>query len=170
MRGGAVWPVNRALVGILGSPRRGILGLGLVVACGVLSGCVTPDPSAQRRAAADVPCCLGQVADDRVGVLGETRPPPSPGRYVEVVVSSSPLRRDAFSRAAVTGRVVRGEPLVHLDAIDRRLRMLGREVFDGGHWIKVRDPRGQEGWLPANETREIPGPCETTLEVEGGRR
>ena len=44
---------------------------------------------------------------------------------------------------------------MHLDAIDRRLRMLGREVFDGGHWIKVRDPRGREGWLPAAEIREV---------------
>ncbi len=116
----------------------------IVTASAVLSGCaerIGADPSGPTRAIAYT--------------LDERRRPPFPAGRVEVVVSESPLRRDAAGLAPVVGHVARGETLTVLDAIDRRFRMLGRIVFDGGYWLKVRGPRGDVGWLPAAHVREI---------------
>ena len=70
-------------------------------------------------------------------------------------VGESALYRDAYAAAARVGSVVRGELLIYVDYIDRRVRILNALVFDGGHWIKVRASDGQEGWLPANALREV---------------
>ena len=76
-------------------------------------------------------------------------------RRFEVQVGESALYRDAYAAAARVGNVVRGELLIYVDYIDRRVRILNALVFDGGHWIKVRASDGQEGWLPANTLREV---------------
>jgi hypothetical protein len=89
---------------------------------------------------------------------------------LEVAASQSPLWRDAFGRASIVGHVVLGERLTALDFIDRRLRVLGSVVFDGGYWRKVRGQRGDVGWLPAAEVREIPGPCEAEGVAMSGER
>lgn len=70
-------------------------------------------------------------------------------------MDESGLRRDAAAWAPVVGHVARGEALTVLDAIDRRLRILGHIVFDGGYWLKVRGPRGDVGWLPGAHVRAI---------------
>lgn len=137
----------------------------IVAACAMLNGCAEytkPDP---RTHAHDRlrPVLRGQATDEGVaiasshiephsepvGVPGEGpgRPAPTaiPRCHVEVVASESPLRRDAIGWAPVVGHVVRGETLTFLDFIDRRLRILGRQVFDGGYWLKVRGPRGSVG-------------------------
>jgi hypothetical protein len=74
---------------------------------------------------------------------------------LEVVVAESPLHRDALSGAPAVGRVVRGEQLTYVDAIDRRLWIFNTLIFDGGHWIKVRAANGTEGWVPATTVREV---------------
>jgi hypothetical protein len=42
-----------------------------------------------------------------------------------------------------------------VDSIDRRLRILNLLVFDGGYWVKVRASDGTEGWIPADNVREV---------------
>jgi hypothetical protein len=74
--------------------------------------------------------------------------------WVEVLTESA-LLRDAFTAAGRVGRVVRGQQVMLVDFIDRRLRILNTVVFDGGYWIKVRVPGGREGWIPAQTVREI---------------
>jgi hypothetical protein len=76
-------------------------------------------------------------------------------RRFEVLVGESALYRDAYAAAARVGSVVRGELLIYVDYIDRRVKILNALVFDGGHWIKVRASDGQEGWLPATALREV---------------
>ena len=78
-----------------------------------------------------------------------TRPP------LEVVVTETTLHRDALSGAPMVGRVVKGELVTYVDAIDRRLRVFNTLIFDGGYWIKVRAADGTEGWLPAASVREV---------------
>jgi hypothetical protein len=90
--------------------------------------------------------------------------------HFEVAVSVSPLRRDAFGRAPIVGQIAPGEKLTFLDFIDRRLRVLGRVVFDGGHWLKVRGQRDDVGWLPAAAVREIRGACEAEGVAMSGER
>jgi len=80
---------------------------------------------------------------------------PDTRRRLEVVVAESPLHRDALSGAPAVGRVVRGERLTYVDAIDRRLWIFNTLIFDGGHWIKVRAANGTEGWVPATTVREV---------------
>ena len=78
-----------------------------------------------------------------------TRPP------LEVVVTETTLHRDALSGAPMVGRVVKGELVTYVDAIDWRLRVFNTLIFDGGYWIKVRAADGTEGWLPAASVREV---------------
>jgi hypothetical protein len=80
---------------------------------------------------------------------------PVRGQRLEVLAVESALYRDAFATAGQVGRAFRGELVTYLDFIDRRLRMLNRLIFDGGHWIKVRLADGTEGWLPADTVREV---------------
>lgn len=75
------------------------------------------------------------------------------GRWLEVIADSA-LLRDAFAAAGRVGRVVRGQQVILVDYIDRRLRILNTLVLDGGYWIKVRGPDGREGWIPADTVRE----------------
>jgi hypothetical protein len=84
---------------------------------------------------------------------GATRPATRP--RLEVVVAESSLHRDALSGTPTVGRVVRGEQLTYVDAIDRRLWIFNTLIFDGGHWIKVRAANGAEGWVPATTVREV---------------
>lgn len=74
-------------------------------------------------------------------------------RWLEVIADSA-LLRDAFAAAGRVGRVARGQQVMLLDYIDRRLRILNTLVLDGGYWIKVRVPDGREGWIPADTVRE----------------
>ncbi len=84
---------------------------------------------------------------------GVARPATRP--RLEVVVAESPLHRDALSGAPTVGRVLRGDQLTYVDAIDRRLWIFNTLIFDGGHWIKVRATNGTEGWVPATTVREV---------------
>jgi hypothetical protein len=79
---------------------------------------------------------------------------PVPGPVLEVVIDQS-LLRDALATASAIGRVVRGQTVIKVDAIDRRLHIFNRLIFDGGHWIKVRIDDGTEGWVPATTVREV---------------
>jgi hypothetical protein len=79
-----------------------------------------------------------------------------PGRRLEVVVIEANLRRDALANADPVGRVVRGEHVIYVDFIDRRLRILNMLIYDGGHWVKVQAGDGTVGWLPAKALREVP--------------
>jgi hypothetical protein len=89
-----------------------------------------------------------------VGIVRLASPPPvatPPAiRPLEIVAAETAVRRDALHASETVDRAVRGERVSYLDAIDRRLRILNVLVFDGGHWIKVRTPRGAEGWVPAD--------------------
>jgi hypothetical protein len=76
------------------------------------------------------------------------------GRRLEVIAEAT-LYRDAFAAASRVGRVVRGQLVVVVDFIDRRLRILDTLIFDGGYWLKVRASDGTEGWLPAATVREL---------------
>jgi hypothetical protein len=78
---------------------------------------------------------------------------PGRGLRLAVVTVESELYRDAVAARPI-GRVVRGERVLYLDSIDRRLRIFNALVFDGGYWIKVRAAGGVEGWLPASTLRE----------------
>jgi hypothetical protein len=86
--------------------------------------------------------------------LTREAPLPTPGRRLQAV-DESPLYRDALHGAAQVGRVNPGQQVTFVDSIDRRLRILNRLVFDGGHWVKVRAADGTEGWVPADIVREI---------------
>jgi hypothetical protein len=108
---------------------------------------VTDAPPAAATSAAGAPRAVSDVSEDR-------------RCFAEAAVSESPLRRDAFAASPIVGRVVAGERLASLDFIDRRLRVLGRMVFDGGHWRRVRGERGDVGWLPADRVRAASGSCD----------
>jgi hypothetical protein len=77
----------------------------------------------------------------------------APRRPIRLVIVETQLYRDAVAAGAV-GRVSRGERVIYLDSIDRRLRIFNSVVFDGGYWIKVRASNGTEGWVPAATLRE----------------
>jgi hypothetical protein len=79
---------------------------------------------------------------------------PVAGPTLEVVADGS-LQRDALTNASAIGRVIRGQTVTQVDAIDRRLHIFNRLIFDGGHWIKVRVGDGTEGWVPATIVREV---------------
>jgi hypothetical protein len=79
---------------------------------------------------------------------------PVPGPLMEVVADQS-LFRDALTNASEIGRVIRGQTVTKIDAIDRRLTIFNRVIFDGGYWIKVRVGDGTEGWVPATSVREV---------------
>jgi hypothetical protein len=80
--------------------------------------------------------------------------PPASNRILEIVGASA-LYRDALSSSSQVGRVTVGQQVRYVDSIDRRLRILNLPVFDGGHWIKVRAADGTEGWVPADNVREV---------------
>jgi hypothetical protein len=77
---------------------------------------------------------------------------PARARRVGLVVAESALYRDALAANPV-GRVTRGETVLYLDSIDRRLRIFNTVVLDAGHWIKVRAADGTVGWVPASTLR-----------------
>jgi hypothetical protein len=81
------------------------------------------------------------------------KPPVGIGGGLEVVIDQSVLRRDAVAAARPVGHVGRGDRVVYIDSIDRRVRLFNAVVFDGGFWIKVRAADGTEGWLPASTVR-----------------
>jgi hypothetical protein len=83
-----------------------------------------------------------------------TRDSTSSGRMFEVVGESA-LYRDALFSSSAIGRVAAGQLVQYVDSIDRRLRILNLLVFDGGHWVKVRVADGTEGWVPAENVREV---------------
>jgi hypothetical protein len=157
------------------------LGVVTVAVCAMLSGCaqqIKSDLPAQMTAAADLQCCRDQVTDERTALSTvdfegtiETSDTAGYGLCLfEVAVSENPLRRDAFGRAAIVGRVIPGEKLTFVDFIDRRLRVIGHVVFDGGYWRKVRGQRGDVGWLPAAAVRESRGSCEAEGTAMSGER
>jgi hypothetical protein len=157
------------------------LGLVTVALCAMLSGCaqqIKSDVPAQKTAAGDPQCCRDQATAERMPVLpvdfeGAMAARDTAGDGLcrfKVAATDSPLRRDAFGRAPIVGHVVPGEKLTFVDFIDRRLRVLGHVVFDGGHWRKVRGQRGDLGWLPAAEVRESRGSCEPESTAMNGER
>jgi hypothetical protein len=79
---------------------------------------------------------------------------PVPGPTLEVVIDQR-LHRYALANASAIGRVVRGQTVIQVDVIDRRLHIFNRLILDGGHWIKVRIGDGTEGWVPATSVREV---------------
>jgi hypothetical protein len=87
------------------------------------------------------------------GLVRES-PSTGAGRMVEIVVESA-LYRDALSGSSQVGRVTTGQMVRYVDSIDRRLLILNLLVFDGGHWVKVRLNDGTEGWVPADNVREV---------------
>jgi hypothetical protein len=76
-------------------------------------------------------------------------------RRLEVVADETTLYGDAVRAGRSVGVVRRGERVVFVDAIDRRLLILNQLVFDGGHWVKVRLVDGTEGWVPASAVRDV---------------
>jgi hypothetical protein len=161
--------------------RSRTLGVVTVAVCAVLSGCaqrIKSDVPVQMAAAGDRQCCRVQATDERTAVspvnFEGTMAARNTAGYglcrFEVAATDSPLRRDAFGRAPIVGHAVPGEKLTFVDFIDRRLRVLGHVVFDGGHWRKVRGQRGEVGWLPAAEIRESHGSCEPEDTAMNGER
>ena len=152
----AEWPASSSM-------RLGVVLM--VAAWAPVGGCAEPGPSVRASIAPAVtdPQCrewqpIVGIADSSLG--GRIRP--SFGScQVETVASDSPLRRDATGWSSVVGHVTPGERLTVLDRIDRRLQIFGRVVYDGGHWLKVQGARGNVGWVPAGEVRELSGPCQT---------
>lgn len=84
-----------------------------------------------------------------------TRESPSAESRILEVIGASALHRDALSTSSQVGRVAAGQQVRYVDSIDRRLRILNLLVFDGGHWIKVRVADGTEGWVLADNVREV---------------
>ena len=74
-----------------------------------------------------------------------------------MIIAESTIYKDALTTALPVGKVVHRARVTYLDSIDRRIRILNRLVFDGGHWIKIRTKDGTEGWLPASTLREVGG-------------
>ncbi len=65
------------------------------------------------------------------------------------------MYRDALQSSAQVGHLSAGQQVSYIDSIDRRLWILNRLVFDGGHWVKVRATDGTEGWVPADTVRAV---------------
>jgi hypothetical protein len=84
-----------------------------------------------------------------------TRESPSTSSRILEIIGTSALYRDALSSSSQVGHVAAGQQVRYVDSIDRRLRILNLLVFDGGHWIKVRAADGTEGWVPADNVREV---------------
>ena len=97
----------------------------------------------------------GSSAQPGVKPAALTRESPSASSRVLEVVGTSALYRDALSSSSQVGRVSAGQQVRYVDSIDRRLRILNLLVFDGGHWVKVRAADGTEGWVPAENVREV---------------
>jgi hypothetical protein len=95
-------------------------------------------------------------ADRHALAATDTAPgrPRAPGDVLEVIAPEIPLRRDAIALGSSVGWVSRGERVLYLDGIDRRLRVFNVLVFDGGYWLRVRAASGAEGWLRAETVRE----------------
>jgi len=98
---------------------------------------------------------LDEMAGAQVAPPRAARLAPGARRF-EVVATATALSRDAVAVAASVGRLIKGELVIYLDSIDRRLRILNALVFDGGYWIKVQTATGAEGWVPASTLRELP--------------
>ena len=79
----------------------------------------------------------------------------TPSSRMFEVLGESALYRDALFSSSRIGRVAPGQQVRFVDAIDRRLRILNLLVFDGGHWVKVVLADGTEGWVPAENVREV---------------
>src|SRR5262249_22162516 len=137
----------------------------MVAVWALVGGCAAPGPSVRSsiaRAATDRQCRQWQPVVGLADASSGERIGPSFGCCeIEAVASDSPLRRDATGWSSVVGHVTPGERLTMLDRIDRRLEIFGRVVYDGGHWLKVQGARGNVGWVPAGEMREVSGPCQT---------
>jgi hypothetical protein len=104
------------------------------------------EPTARQPAAAPVSV--------QTAVLTNARSTPPPGRLFEIVGESN-VYRDALFNSSRIGHVVAGQQVRYVDSIDRRLRILNLLVFDGGHWVKIRLADGIEGWVPADQLREV---------------
>jgi hypothetical protein len=120
---------------------------------------VAPAPAPHPAPAPVAPASAPQPAVTPIRVSTTSGPTavlarPAPGPRL-VVISDHSLLRDALTNAAEIGRVVRGQTVTKVDAIDRRLTIFNRLIFDGGHWIKVRVGDGTEGWIPATSVREV---------------
>jgi hypothetical protein len=113
----------------------------------------TSGPQARITPVATTPGAAAPVAPS--GSVGTPVERPVPGARLEVVSDAGTLHRDAVAAATPVGRVARGEQVMYLDSIDRRLRIFNALIFDGGYWIKVRAADGREGWLPAAAVREV---------------
>lgn len=87
-------------------------------------------------------------------VLTREAPSTASSRTFEILGESA-LYRDALFSSSQIGRVAAGQQVRYVDSIDRRLRILNLLVFDGGYWIKVRLTDGTEGWVPAENVREV---------------
>jgi hypothetical protein len=117
----------------------------------------SPAPAAPASAAAQPAAPQPAITPIRVSTTsGPTavlaRPVPGP---ILMVITDQSLLRDALTNASEIGRVLRGQTVTKVDAIDRRLTIFNRLIFDGGHWIKVRIGDGTEGWVPATTVREV---------------
>jgi Bacterial SH3 domain len=97
----------------------------------------------------------GSAAPPGVKPSALTRESPSASSRVLEVVGTSVLYRDALASSSQVGRVSVGQQVRYVDSIDRRLRILNLLVFDGGHWVKVRAADGTEGWVSAENVREV---------------
>jgi hypothetical protein len=117
-----------------------------------------PAPAAAAPASASqpAPATYPEATPLRISTPGPTAvlARPVPGPTLEVVADQS-LHRYALENASAIGRVLRGQTVIKIDVIDRRLHMFNRLILDGGHWIKVRVGDGTEGWVPATSVREV---------------
>ncbi len=134
----------------------------------------TPQPGAGEKAPASAPPSLSggpvvasyqALPDARAAngspapsiqpaALTRDAPAPPPGRRLEIV-DGGPVYRDALQSSAQVGHLSAGQQVSYIDSIDRRLWILNRLVFDGGHWVKVRAADGTEGWVPAVTVRAV---------------
>jgi hypothetical protein len=114
----------------------------MVAAWAVVGGCAAPGPwvrSSIARVVTDAQCReWNPIVGMADGSLGERVRPSFGCCQVETVASDSPLRRDAAGWSSVVGHVAPRERLTVLDRIDRRLRIFGRVVYDGGRWLKIQ--------------------------------